>query len=377
VRSGLIVVAAAGNFGTNPNTGLPGFGGIASPGNAPSAITVGAANSLGTVARTDDRVASYSSRGPSWYDGIAKPDILAPGHNLVSNEIDGSTLAVEYPSLVIQEGASKYLKLNGSSMATGVISGLVAVMLEANQFGAAQRWQQYQNTLRWYQRSAFPGAPPLTSNAVKAMLQYSATPLRNADGVQYDALTQGSGLANGLGAVALAYLADTTKPAGSFWMTWALPPSTNFGGNEEAWSQSLIWGTRVVQGSSIIDFNQAAWDDNIVWGTGEMDNIVWGTVSEEDDNIVWGTSILDDVFWSGNAALGDNIVWGTMSDWDENIVWGTGLIGFFDGDNIVWGTMDDGSENIVWGTLDDDNIVWGTSANKVVVLGVTSAGGGE
>src|SRR5215218_5887633 len=120
VRSGLIIVAAAGNFGTNPTTGLTGYAGIASPGNAPSAITVGASNTSGTDRRGDDRVASYSSRGPSWYDGIAKPDFVAPGSNLISNQVDGSTLATDYPSLVIKETGSTYLKLNGSSMSSAV-----------------------------------------------------------------------------------------------------------------------------------------------------------------------------------------------------------------------------------------------------------------
>jgi subtilisin family serine protease len=39
-RAGIIVVAAAGNMGKNPTTGQPGYAGITSPGNAPSAITV-------------------------------------------------------------------------------------------------------------------------------------------------------------------------------------------------------------------------------------------------------------------------------------------------------------------------------------------------
>ena len=76
-----------------------------------------------TDVRSDDQVATFSSRGPAWYDGIAKPDVVAPGFALVSNEADGSMLATTYPSLIVREGTSEYLCLNGSSMATGVVSG--------------------------------------------------------------------------------------------------------------------------------------------------------------------------------------------------------------------------------------------------------------
>ena len=64
VRTGIVVVASAGNFGLNPETGEPGYAGIVSPGNAPSAITVGAAKTFDTAIRSDDRIAPYSSRGP-------------------------------------------------------------------------------------------------------------------------------------------------------------------------------------------------------------------------------------------------------------------------------------------------------------------------
>ena len=96
-RKGIIVVAAAGNWGQS-RSGVAAYAGITSPGNAPSALTVGALDTNQTVTRSDDRVPAYSSRGPTWYDGIAKPDLVAPGHNLVSVAAVGSSLYTRYPN---------------------------------------------------------------------------------------------------------------------------------------------------------------------------------------------------------------------------------------------------------------------------------------
>ena len=69
VRAGIVVVTSAGNYGLNPTTGEVGYAGVTSPGIAPSAITVGAADTAGTIRHGDDTIAPYSSRGPTWYDG--------------------------------------------------------------------------------------------------------------------------------------------------------------------------------------------------------------------------------------------------------------------------------------------------------------------
>jgi hypothetical protein len=178
-------------------------------------------------------------------------------------------------------------------------------------------------------------------------------------------------LVNGLGLVELAYYTDTSKTAGQFWMTLTgYPYSTPFGGVEQPWAQQVIWGTRLLGGSSVVDVNQFGWSADVVWGTGEDDNVVWGTTSD-DDNVVWGTSvpISLDLVWSGNATLTTNVVWGTTADdWDDNVVWGAGLVGYFDGTTVIWGAFSDDDDNVVWGTLDDDDVVWGTSADKVTSL---------
>ncbi|HEY0348276.1 MAG TPA: S8 family serine peptidase, partial [Pyrinomonadaceae bacterium] len=92
VDAGIVVVAAAGNNGKDAN-GNKIYGQIHSPGNEPSVITVGAANTFGTDSHADDGVATYSSRGPTrssytdangvrHYDNLIKPDLIAPGNKL-------------------------------------------------------------------------------------------------------------------------------------------------------------------------------------------------------------------------------------------------------------------------------------------------------
>jgi serine protease AprX len=84
VAAGIVVVTAAGNYGKDDN-GNPVYGGITSPGNDPAAITVGAINTHNTPMRSDDTLASYSSRGPTAIDGLIKPDLVAPGNKIVSS----------------------------------------------------------------------------------------------------------------------------------------------------------------------------------------------------------------------------------------------------------------------------------------------------
>lgn len=131
VKAGIVVVVSAGNYGLTA-TGQKVLGGITSPGNAPSVITVGALDTKGTIDRSDDEVAPYSSRGPSAIDLNVKPDVVAPGTRIVSLESAGSYLATHYPTWhVAGSGNNGYLRLSGSSMAAGVVSGGVALLLNA------------------------------------------------------------------------------------------------------------------------------------------------------------------------------------------------------------------------------------------------------
>src|SRR5277367_2677857 len=92
-KAGIIVVAAAGNYGRDNSVDEHGYGTIVAPGNDPYVITVGAMNNMGTPGRSDDQMASYSSKGPTAFDHIVKPDIVAPGNGIVSLLAPNSTLA--------------------------------------------------------------------------------------------------------------------------------------------------------------------------------------------------------------------------------------------------------------------------------------------
>src|SRR5207245_5214797 len=70
--AGIVVVAAAGNSG-------PGAGSVNVPGNDPYTITVGAYDDNGTAVALDDVMPDWSGRGPTAYDGLSKPDLVASG----------------------------------------------------------------------------------------------------------------------------------------------------------------------------------------------------------------------------------------------------------------------------------------------------------
>src|SRR3989442_6590557 len=83
-KSGIVVVVAAGNYRRNNSMGTSGYATITAPGNDPYVITVGAMKTMGAPQRSDDLIASYSSKRPTLIDHVVKPDILGPGDRLVS-----------------------------------------------------------------------------------------------------------------------------------------------------------------------------------------------------------------------------------------------------------------------------------------------------
>ncbi|MFS0865158.1 S8 family peptidase [Fredinandcohnia sp. 179-A 10B2 NHS] len=118
--SGIVVVVAAGNEGDEPNT-------IASPGISNKVITVGALDDRNTLdGRMDDAIAQFSSRGPTFYN-VPKPDIVAPGVNIISLRSPNSYLDKFQKANRVEQN---YFTLSGTSMATPICAGVVALMIE-------------------------------------------------------------------------------------------------------------------------------------------------------------------------------------------------------------------------------------------------------
>jgi serine protease AprX len=120
-RAGILVVAAAGNRGPEAGT-------ISKPGDDPFVLTVGAADVRGTTSRRDDVVAPFSSRGPT-ADGVAKPDLVAPGTSIVSVRAPGSLADLDRPEARV---GTSYFKGTGTSQAAAIVSGIAALLFEAD-----------------------------------------------------------------------------------------------------------------------------------------------------------------------------------------------------------------------------------------------------
>ena len=120
--SGVVVVAAAGNYGENGQPTTVAY----APGNDPFIITVGASDTNGTAwTAADDFAAPWSAFGYT-LDGFAKPDLGAPGRGLVGPVPASSTMAREHPERLTAAG---YMWMSGTSFAAPIVSGAAALVV--------------------------------------------------------------------------------------------------------------------------------------------------------------------------------------------------------------------------------------------------------
>jgi serine protease AprX len=284
-QAGIVVVVAAGNSGRDSSQHTLGFATIDAPGNDPYVLTVGATRTFDSATRVDDAIASYSSKGPTLLDHIVKPDIVAPGNRIVSLLASGSTLDKGNPSLEVTPDVctgscpKQYFRLSGTSMATPVVSGAIALMLQQD--------------------------PALTPDTVKARLMKTAWKgfgtycssydiFLNLYNNQYDLFTYGAGyldvdqalasndVANGLAlSPMVSYNASTHKIS-------IQNTGSSTLANSVIWGHSVIWGTSVVWGHSVISANSVIWGESVIWGN----SMVWGSESDQGFSVIWGQSVI-------------------------------------------------------------------------------------
>ena len=281
VNAGVVVVAAAGNEGKD-GSGNKIYGQIHSPGIDPSVVTVGAANTFGTDARNDDAVATYSSRGPTrsfWtdsygtkhHDNLVKPDVVAPGNKIIDAQAPGNQLVQQNPTLdanVSGSTAREQMYLSGTSMATPVVSGAAALLIQAN--------------------------PSLTPNLVKALLMYTAQQLPG-----FNTFEQGAGEVNLEGAMRLARLVRTdlsTPPAvGSPLLTGSFgSQQTTIAGWQFNWAQGVILDQTFVTGTNLVTKYQGVYNLGALLGDGTL--------------IGDGTLMMDSALMSDGVIMSDNIL---------------------------------------------------------------------
>jgi serine protease AprX len=330
VAAGVVVVASAGNAGKDEH-GAPVLGSISSPGNAPSVITVGALNTWGTVVRGDDSVTTYSSRGPTRFDLLIKPDVVAPGNKIVSLEAAGSYLATRYPAQhVAGRGRDSYVTMSGTSMAAGLVSGGAALLLESS--------------------------PVLNVRQVKVMLQLTASPMPD-EGL----MAAGTGEVN----LAAARQLSSTVPS-----LLNVLPSTTIG-------NSVVRASGRAYAAAGARLDQTAGAAGLrAWGLidlartllpGLLDRfastgpaqIIWGDTSVlNNQQIIWGDQIFN--------PAGQQIIWGDQisNSAGQQIIWGDQIFNPA-GQQIIWGdTNTTGGSQIIWGdtsTTSGNQIIWGDS----------------
>ena len=265
---GILVVAAAGNEGKSPD-GDKMYGHIHSPGNEPSALTVGAINTKDTNSRSDDTMASFSSRGPTRsfytnafgqkvYDHVIKPDLVAPGNKIASAKAKSTSYLVTHypnlsdPTLNSTTADESMLYMSGTSMSTPVVAGAAALLFQQN--------------------------PNLTPQMVKMIFEYTAQPLNG-----YNMFEQGAGQLNLEGAIRFAktyrtdidFNSSATSGMSLLATGQSFPtPQTTLNGQTFAWSQGILTNNTSLKGQRLAEKFHNVYKNNAWFEQGITKNVL-------------------------------------------------------------------------------------------------------
>ncbi|MEZ5409016.1 MAG: S8 family serine peptidase [Acidimicrobiales bacterium] len=267
-RAGIVVVVAAGNSG----------GALAMPATDPFVVTVGAADLNDPRQTADDVVAPYSAVGTT-ARGV---DLLAPGTSITSLRVPGGYVDTTYPESRFNFAGTTYAKGSGTSQAAAVVSGAVALLLEAH--------------------------PEMTPDQVKAMLKSTARPLAGTS-----ANAQGAGVID----VGKA-LAAKVPAAGTARQRWKV--STGRGPIEAARGDAHLVADDGTVLSGEVDLLGQPWNGSVwaplstagaAWAGGTWNGNVWtGTGFETSltvDGVAWTGRTWRSATWTGRTWRAD--VW--------------------------------------------------------------------
>jgi serine protease AprX len=253
--SGVVVVAASGNYGS-----AAGPSGVKySPGNDPFVITVGAVDLGGSQRVGDDSVAPFSAYGYT-YDGFYKPELAAPGRYLVGPIPAGSTITTLKPQNMV--GADR-IQLSGTSFAAPVVSGTVAQMLARNPSWTAD--QVKGALMRTARRVPInPRAAGVGEVTVTRAVSSLYTPNPNAGLERFVSTPAGSTLRS-FDAAAWAARAQSDMSWNS--MSWADQSWSDMSWADQSWA-SMSWADQ-------------SWSD-MSWADMSWADMSWADVSQED-----------------------------------------------------------------------------------------------
>jgi serine protease AprX len=261
--AGIFVATSAGNNGPTAST-------ITSPGIDPWVITVGAVDDAGTVLTTDDAVATFSSRGPTPIDAIAKPDLVAPGRKMVSLRSPGSELDTLYPDRRVSTSPladARYFVLSGTSMAAPVVAGAAALLLQRE--------------------------PTLTPAQVKRRLLSTADPV-----APNDRNVSGAGM---LDVVRALTSTDRTAATTSRRVTDAFARNA-YG---VLYGTPLVWRDPTYGG---VNWSAVTWA-TIDWSAITWENFSWDAVTWE--SITWEEITWEEITWESLSSLSAGALSGT------------------------------------------------------------------
>ena len=273
-KTGVVVNVAASNRGPAPGT-------ISKPADDPFVITVGAVDDEGTSGSGDDALPNFSGRGPTAADGLAKPDVVAPGAHVVSLAAPNSTISNQFPSTM----AAPYRRGSGTSMANAVVTGLVAQMISAQ--------------------------PTLVPDRVKYMLMSTARSDASAD-----PMAVGAGLVNGSAAMTAGLGLANLGVSGSLGTGSIAASRGTVGVVLDDVTGTVLDGASgcLTSTLSCLDTSGNSWWGNSWWGNSWWGNSWWG-------NSWWGNSWWGNSWWGQPNSVEDygNSWWGGAwyGAWDQ------------------------------------------------------------